>query len=555
MSQRVTIISDKPPTPLDLECTGKMVQFMQDQKLFESMEGSQLREQALAQLSDIVRAWAKKVGTEKGYTEDKGYEANARIFTFGSYRLGVHGPGGDIDTLCVGPNYLDRDTDFFVTLLEMLEEAPGVTEVQAVPEAYVPIISLHILGIDMDLSYAQLQVSNISDELDIFDDNLLRQLDEKSVRALGGVRIVNSILHLVPDMDTFRTSLRMIKFWSKRRAVQSNKLGFLGGISWALLTARICQHYPKAAPSFVVWRFFKMWSIWDWVSSPVTLCPVIDIHLGYDVWIPQGEMMSIITPNYPSINSTYNVSHSTLEIIKSELQRGLEICEAIERKEKTWADLVEPVDFFGNYVHFLEVSFSACGEVEHRKWIGFSESRLRFLVMNLERRPGIQYVHPWPKGFDHPPPTASAGASTTTTTTTPVATSSPSATKMTTSYYLGLRISAEALQVAGGVLDIQPAVDDWSLKRLALMGRTPTMTVDCQICRRGIPGSDADPTTSLTALRPCPATQPPPGQLVPSLGPPTTALGPAAPGLRPLVPRPIRLGHAALGQFLLAHLS
>ena len=51
-----------------------------------------------------------------------------RVCTFGSYRLGVHNPGSDIDTLCVAPRFVERDTDFFVTLGDILEKRPEVTD-------------------------------------------------------------------------------------------------------------------------------------------------------------------------------------------------------------------------------------------------------------------------------------------------------------------------------------------------------------------------------------------------------------------------------------------
>ena len=44
------------------------------------------------------------------------------MLCFGSYKLGVSGPSGDIDALVLCPNYVDWEEHFFGMLYPILEE-------------------------------------------------------------------------------------------------------------------------------------------------------------------------------------------------------------------------------------------------------------------------------------------------------------------------------------------------------------------------------------------------------------------------------------------------
>lgn len=150
----------------------------------------------------------------------------------------------------------------------------------------------------------------VPDDLDLSDDSILRGMDDANQRSLNGwsgrcganfprhlrltppsrllgSRVTDLILHLVPNVDVFRDALRAIKLWAKRRAIYSNIAGFLGGVAWAMLTARICQLYPTTLAAGIVGRFFAIYSAWQW-PQPVILKKIENgpSNMQLKVWNP-----------------------------------------------------------------------------------------------------------------------------------------------------------------------------------------------------------------------------------------------------------------------------
>ncbi|RDX73835.1 Nuclear poly(A) polymerase 2, partial [Mucuna pruriens] len=389
------------PMDTDLQRTLELEKFLAVSGLYESKEETARREEVLHRLGLIVRSWVKQLTRIKGYTDQMVEDANAVIFTFGSYRLGVHGPGADLDTLCIGPSYVNREEDFFYTLHDILANMEEVAELQPIPDAHVPVMKFKFDGISIDLLYASISRLIVPEDLDISDVSVLHNVDEPTVRSLNGCRVAVQILKLVPNVEHFRTTLRCLKFWAKKRGIYSNVTGFLGGVNLALLVARVCQLYPNAVPSMLVSRFFRVYTQWRW-PTPVMLTPIEENELGFPVWHPRKNprdrthQMPIITPAYPCMNSSYNVSTSTLRVMMEQFQYGNKICEDIELNKAFWKALFEQYSFFESYKNYLQVDLVAADVDDLRNWKGWVESRLRQLTLMIERDTfGKLQCHPY----------------------------------------------------------------------------------------------------------------------------------------------------------------
>lgn len=440
-------ISTASPTPRDYHLTSQLEECLHVNNRYETQQGLQLREQVLQDLVLISQKWVTSVALSLGLPEHDAQNSGVRVCTFGSYRLGVAGPGSDIDTLIITPRYISRNEHMFglintsienpvdksnennensnnenIVLMKILENDINASEIIGVHEAYVPVIKLKYRNVEIDLLCAPLQMSHIPKDIDILDDKILRNVDEQTQRSINGVRVTDAMLSLVPNIPNFRIVLRAIKLWANRRQIYSNAMGYCGGVAWAILTARVCQLYPNGSPSLLISRFFRLYEKWKWSNiqllqnhqpaAPVLLCNIPHNNtLGFRVWNPINNykhVMPIITPSYPSMNSTHNVSISTLGVMKIEITRGRIICDDIEKKGSAigiedWQELFKESEFFMDFKRFLQIDIFADNGMDFKRWLGFCVSRLRQLVSRLEDWGYAKVIRPYAKGFSNNP--------------------------------------------------------------------------------------------------------------------------------------------------------
>ena len=403
-------LSTMMPTEHELKLQEALITELRSQNNFASAEDIEIRKQTLNRLQKITQEFVRSVGKKKGLSQSAIDNAGGRIFTFGSYRLGVFGPSSDIDTLLVAPKHVSRADffEYFPDLLRKMSPPGAIKELTPVPDAHTPIIKLKYADVDIDLIFVSLKTNSIPNNIDLKEESHLRGLDETDLRSINGARVSDELLNLIPETKAFRYTLRTIKLWAQRRGIYGNVFGFPGGIAWALLVGRICQLYPCATGAVIVVKFCNLMAQWRW-PKPVML----KVHqeqgpLQVRVWNPsiypadKFHLMPIITPAYPGMCCTHNVTESTKTIIIRELKRASGIANDILQGKQQWSALFEKHTFFTeDYKHYLSVHSASRSKEGQQIWSGYVQSRVRRLISLIEASAkGVKLAHPYVKGFD-----------------------------------------------------------------------------------------------------------------------------------------------------------
>ena len=199
-----------------IQRTKDLKEAMKPFNVFEDESDLKLRVTILDLLSALFKDWIVDVSLAHYMPLDAALKLGGKIQPFGSYRMGIHQRGADIDALLIGPRNISREL-FFGSFFNLLKEQEHVTNCRTIEEAYVPVIKLNFYNIEVDLLYARMALKEIPEDLDLKDDMLLKNLDQRCVRSLNGCRVTDKIIQMVPNLENFQLAIRCIKLWAKSK--------------------------------------------------------------------------------------------------------------------------------------------------------------------------------------------------------------------------------------------------------------------------------------------------------------------------------------------------
>ncbi|PSN34249.1 Poly(A) polymerase alpha [Blattella germanica] len=300
------------PKNLDHMRTLELQEELIHHNVFETEEDHSQRMEILRKLNSLFKEWTCRISLNYNMPQNVAEEVGGKVFYCGSFRIHAHHKGADIDAVCVAPRHVNR-SEYFTSFLEFLKMQKEVTNIRAVEKVLkVPLIKMKFDDVKIDLLFASLNLDKIDDTLELTDDMLLKNLDERCAKSMDGCRVANELLVLVPNIGNFGLALRAVKLWAKRRRLYNSVIGYLSGSSLAILMARTCQLYPNAIASTLVHKFFLVFSQWKWPQA-VVLRDKVDWGLGLPVWNPWIHQLLVNLGKNPVIK----LAHINPEYVSS----------------------------------------------------------------------------------------------------------------------------------------------------------------------------------------------------------------------------------------------
>ncbi|MBU8898212.1 DUF504 domain-containing protein [Corallococcus sp. M34] len=321
----------------------------------------------------------------------------AEMLPYGSFLLGTDDGGSDVDAVAIGPGDLSRE-DFAHGLNAWLTSHEPEARARDVSDAAIPLFKLRLQGVSFDLAYARRPEGVAPCPPEVLLARHGAAMDPAGFRAVNGWADTRALLDRVAvdgaGLERFREVLRGVKVWARARGLYSHALGYLGGMSWAILAAWACVHAPGAgtgSTAEVLAYLFETFARWPW-PRPVTLTESTSRYRAEG----RRDILPVIAPALPPRNTARNVSRSTAQTLRDELERA-QVLVARARDAGTveaWRTLFEPAMPRREPRTRLAVRVEAATAESRERALGWVRGHMTALVYGLESERSL-FVRPF----------------------------------------------------------------------------------------------------------------------------------------------------------------
>ncbi|PTB80822.1 hypothetical protein M440DRAFT_1389022 [Trichoderma longibrachiatum ATCC 18648] len=336
------------------------------------------------------------------------------LIPVGSFGLGVWTDSSDVDCLCVG-NISSRT--FFALAAQKLRKASGngIKILRRVMASTGTMLELEIRGIKFDLQYCS-AAAIAQGYPEVFKRPSSDPIFALPLQSLSKLKPARDLFYLrrsIPDITKYRVAHLFIKAWAKARGLYAAKFGLLGGIHITSMLVPVCKALASepetASTGDILASFFHHYSTFDWATG-VVYDPFFHTELRYHR--TSREPLCLLGWHGPSVNTASSASISTVNALSSEFTRAAAL---LSREDMTWSkflgvgqpesplSLIEKgaTDFLDSYRTYIKISARYWGSSRQkgRKYLGWLESRLISILVDISRKTPAIVPRIWPARF------------------------------------------------------------------------------------------------------------------------------------------------------------
>ncbi|CAE6970998.1 PAPS1 [Symbiodinium natans] len=160
--------------------------------------------------------------------------------------------------------------------------------------------------------------------------------------------------------------------------------GYLGGTSWAICSALVCQTEQHQDLEKLFGAFFDIMS-----STPASMKPSVQRgNAGLKVMLPVGS----------NLCANPNLTASAAQQLQKEFRRGNRMFAKIQQREADWKQIFSVSKFFERYYHYLQFDITASSEEIMFQWLSWCRQHLQGIADMLETGGNCHLItRPWPE--------------------------------------------------------------------------------------------------------------------------------------------------------------